>query len=328
MSAVTPDVIRMLTLVPWLLARPGISVEATAQAFATTPEVIHRELDHLAYCGLPGLGGGDLIEVAIVDDAIVVGMADELRRPMRTTPAETMRLLLAASLAAPLLGEASEALARAIARLRASLRVPEGAVAVVEPEPDDLVDGLRSAIASGHRVRLRYRGRTETVAADRDLDPWRLDLVDGAWYLHAHDHGAGAARIFRLDRADRLRVEGGAVTVAAPAVLDPPRYVPAPDDPAVDLALTGRGTWLLDAVTPEAGGTLDASGARTVRVRVGAVEWFARLVLMAAGDAAVTTDGSVRDRIAELARSGLSRLAATPPDTEAPSAPSGGSRRE
>jgi len=323
-----PDVMRMLTLVPWLLERPGIDIDRIAEAFATDPDVIRLELDHLEYCGLPGLGGGDLIEVAMVDDTVVVSMADELRRPMRTTPAETMRLLLAASLAEPLLGPAAEPLTRAIARLRAVLRVPEDAVAVVEPEPDDLVPVLRAAIAERRRVRMSYRGRTDATAVDRDLDPWRLDLVEGAWYLHAHDHGAAAGRIFRLDRAADVRVLAEPATVPVPEDLEPPRYVPSPDDPEVELELRGRGTWLLDAVTVEPGGTIAESGTRTVRVRVGAQEWFARLVLMAAGDAVVRTSGAVRDRVAERARAGLSRLAAAPPDAEADDPATGRRRRD
>ncbi len=306
-----PDVMRMLTLVPWLLARPGVSIGEIAAAFAVPEETIRLELDHLDYCGLPGLGGGDLIEVRIVGDEVVVSMADELRRPMRTTPAETMRLLLAASQAQRVLGPSAEALTRAVAKLRAALGVPEDAVVVMDPEPGDLVEGLRDAIAAGLRVRLAYRGRAETAPSDRDLDPWRLELVGGAWYLHAHDHGAGEGRIFRLDRASDLRVEGGAARVAPPAVLDPPRYIPSADDPEVEVILGPGGAWLLDAVEVPAGATVEAPGGRTARFRVGAPEWFARLVLMTGGGAEVRSPSGIRALVRDRARTALGRLAGT-----------------
>jgi len=303
-----PDVVRMLTLVPWLLERPGASIAEIAAAFATTEEAIRTELDHLDYCGLPGLGGGDLIDVRILGDTVVVGMADELRRPMRTTPAETLRLLLAASQAERMLGPAAGALTRAVAKLRAALGVPEDAVVVVEPEAGDLVEELRAAVVAGRRVRISYRGRGDTTAVDRDLDPWRLELHDGAWYLHAHDHGAGAARIFRLDRAAALRVTEQPVTVPVPAELEAPRYVPGPEDPEVEVLLGPGGTWLLDAVTvaPEATGA--APGGRTARFRVGAPEWFARLILMAGGHAEVRDPSGLRTLVHRRALAGLERL--------------------
>lgn len=303
-----PDVMRMLTLVPWLLERPGATVGEIAAAFATSEEVIRRDLDHLDYCGLPGLGGGDLIDVRIVGDTVVIAMADELRRPMRTTPAETVRLLLAASQAERMLGPAAGALSRAVAKLRAAMGVPEEAVVVVEPEPGDLVDGLRAAIAEGRRVRLSYRGRGDAAPVERDLDPWGLELRDGAWYLHAHDHGVDGARIFRLDRAADLRVTADPTVVPAPEALEPPRYVPGPDDPEVEVLLGPGATWLLDAVAVAPGASDPSPEGLTVRIGVGAPEWFARLVLMAAGHAEVRGPAEMRTLVARRALAGLERL--------------------
>ena len=94
MSA-TDDVARMLTLVPWLLERPGASLAETAAAFGVDERTVRRDLlDHLDFCGLPGLGGGDLFTVDLSGDRIVVSMADELQRPVRPTPAEALQLVL------------------------------------------------------------------------------------------------------------------------------------------------------------------------------------------------------------------------------------------
>lgn len=306
----SPDILRMLTLVPWLLPRPGVTIAEIAEAFATTEEVIRTELDHLGYCGLPGLHGGDLIDVSIVEDTVVVRMADELKRPMRPSPAETMRLLLAASQAERMLGPASDALTRAVAKLRAVLGVPDGAVTVVDPEAGDAVETLRGAIADGRRVRLTYRGRGDAGPSERLLDPWRLELLDGAWYLHAHDHGLEAGRILRLDRAADVRVEDEAATVPVPGTLESPRYIPAPDDPEVDVLLAPAATWLLDAVTVDAEAMLEEPGGRSARFRVGAPEWFARLVLMAGGRAEVRGPEGVRGLVRDRARAGLALLAA------------------
>jgi proteasome accessory factor B len=54
------------------------------------------------------------------------------------------------------------------------------------------------AVAARRRLRFRYGDK------DREVDPFRLQHRRGRWYLQGHDHGAGEARSFRLDR-----IEGG-----------------------------------------------------------------------------------------------------------------------
>jgi hypothetical protein len=73
------DVHRMLVLVPWLLERPGAHVDEMADVFATTSDQIRRDLALLDFCGLPGLRGGDLFDVTIINDgdADRVGVGDE-----------------------------------------------------------------------------------------------------------------------------------------------------------------------------------------------------------------------------------------------------------
>jgi len=52
------------------------------------------------------------------------------------------------------------------------------------------------AVAARRRLRFRYGGK------DRTVDPFRLQHRKGRWYLQGHDHGAGEARSFRLDRLE------------------------------------------------------------------------------------------------------------------------------
>jgi predicted DNA-binding transcriptional regulator YafY len=54
----TETVGRLLTLLPWLIERPGASVAETAAAFGVSRSIILGDLDTIGYCGLPGLGGG------------------------------------------------------------------------------------------------------------------------------------------------------------------------------------------------------------------------------------------------------------------------------
>jgi proteasome accessory factor C len=304
-----PDVIRMLTLVPWLLERPGASLAETAAAFATDVATIRAELEHLDYCGLPGLGGGALFDVTIIGDHVTVRMAEELRYPMRPTPHEAIRLLLIATAADRVTAATIPALRSAIEKLHRALGVSEGAVAVLDAEPDDEVMLLRSAIADGVRVRFSYRGRSDREPAVRTVDPWAVELNEGAWYLHGRDAGVGEARVFRLDRATGLARTDEASTSSAPPDLQSPVYEPQDDDLEVELHLDPSAQWLLDAVRAESTeGHADGQGL-IVHLRTGSPEWFARLVLMAGGGAEVIHPVDLRERVRCRAQEALARLA-------------------
>ena len=302
-----PDVVRMLTLVPWLIERPGASLVETAATFATDIGTVRAELEHLDFCGLPGLGGGALFDVTIVDDHVTVRMADELRYPMRPSATEALRLLLIASAAERIAGTDAPALRSAIAKLHVALGVPEGAVAVLDAEPDDDVQRLRRAIADRVRVRFSYRGRGDEVPVDRVIEPWALEFSEGAWYVHALDTGVGEARTFRLDRAAGLELTDVPARSEAPAALESPAYIASDDDLEVELLLQPSSHWLLDAVRPDEVVPRE-DGVRRVTLRTGSPEWIARLVLMGAGGAEVVSPVELRERVRSRAQEALARL--------------------
>jgi proteasome accessory factor C len=296
----TEDVARMLTLVPWLLERPGADTHEAAQAFGVDVRTIRRDLSHLDFCGLPGLGGGDLFEVDLVGESIVVRMADELRRPLRPTPREALRLVLTVDAVSEVLGDELPALRAAVAKVREATGVAEATADVLEPEASHWTAEARDALARGLRVRLTYQGRADERPQERLVDPWALHVRDGAWYLQGHDLGADDRRTFRLDRVADLEVLTEVATHPAPEELPPPRYAPGPDDLQVRLWLSPAGRWLLDAVDVDELEELDGGGAR-VTLRTDAPRWLARLVLMAGGEAAVLEPDRLRREVADSA---------------------------
>jgi predicted DNA-binding transcriptional regulator YafY len=197
-------------------------------------------------------------------------------------------------------------LSSAIVKLAAALGVSPGAIEVVEPGPDGTIVAARRAITQDRAVRFLYRGRQDASPTIRSVEPWRLDLREGSWYLHGHDRDAGAARIFRLDRATDLEVLRDVRIVPVPLELPSPRYEAAPDDLEVELRLEPAALWLLDAIEPDA--TIDVSGSLIVRLRTGAPEWLVRLVMMCGGSAEVVTPDAVRDLVVRRASDALRRL--------------------
>ncbi len=302
------DVARMLTLVPWLVQRPGASFAEIAEAFGVSEDTIRADLGHLDFCGLPGLGGGDLFEVTTVGDRVVLRMADELRRPMRPTPREALRLVVTVDAVAEALGEELPALRSAVDKIRAALDIPERSADVVAPDGVGALAALRGAVRERRRVRLDYQGRADEMPSPREVDPWALHVRDGTWYLQGHDHRSGERRVFRLDRIAATEVLETPVVHVAPAQLDPPAYTAGPDDLEVVLAVSPRGRWIEDAVTVDSLET-QTDGSVTLRLHTDAPGWLASIVLMAAGEVVVRSPDSLAKEVVARARDGADRYA-------------------
>ncbi|MBW3562974.1 MAG: hypothetical protein KY437_10815, partial [Actinobacteria bacterium] len=157
-------VARMLALVPWLLERPGASVREAAEAFGVPPRTLLEDLDTIGYCGLPGLGGGDLFEIDLYRDRIVVRMAHDLDEPLRPTPREALRLVLAGEAVAAAMPEDVPALRSALDAIRSSAGIPAGVS--VEHDDDVLERGLE-------RHRRDARQQLDVEADERRVLPRR-----------------------------------------------------------------------------------------------------------------------------------------------------------
>lgn len=309
MSA-TDAVARMLTLVPWLLERPGATLGETAEAFGVDEKTLRRDLYHLDFCGLPGLGGGDLFEVNIVGDRVVVRMADELRRPLRLTPREALRLVLVVDAVSEALADDLPALRSALDKVRVAAGVPAGVQVQLGSDGSRWLPEVRRAIADGRRLVLGYQGRGDEEPRERRVDPWALHVAEGTWYLQGHDEAAAARRTFRLDRVAALEVLDEPVTTAPPdGPLPPPRYVPGPDDVAVELELGPQARWIADVVDADEDEEV-GEGRRRVRFHTDALPWVEQLLLMGGPDAVVIEPAGLTDRVRADAQAALARYEA------------------
>ena len=73
------------------------------------------------------------------------------------------------------------------------------------------VADLFAAINSHHVVQFRYHSKSSDVASDRTVQPWRLLLTSGAWYLVGFDEEREAMRTYRLTRILGAVVDTGRV---------------------------------------------------------------------------------------------------------------------
>lgn len=267
MSTSAEQVQRMLAEVPYLMSNPGATVDEVARTFGITPAQVGKDLQALWMCGLPGQGGGDLIEIDMdaVEDAGVIRLsnADYLSRPMRFTPDEATSLTVAlravAEVATGALADAAVRAGRTLENLVAE--APTDRVDLYLATGDDTVRSrLRQAIESGERVRLVYdnasRGRTTRPL----VDPVVIEVREGAAYLHAwslaeDDQGGGPSgedddrtgggwRTYRLDRISGLETTGETTSDHGDAPVQRPWFDDAQQTVTLDLAASAR--WIVE----------------------------------------------------------------------------------
>jgi predicted DNA-binding transcriptional regulator YafY len=297
---------RILVMVPWLLDHPGVEVEKVTERFGVSRDELGRDLDVLNVCGLPGYGGGDLIEAGIFGDSVWVRLADFFRRPLRLSLREALALLLAARAVATVPGLPESAhLQRAVEKLEAVLGA-EPRVAIELPAPgDEHLTLLQEAVDRRRVVHLRYHSRTKQETTERDVEPWTVVAAHGAWYLQGWCRLATAPRDFRLDRIAAVSLtdeDAGPPPETAPPL---PDYYPGEDDLEVVLDLARPAWWLPERVKVD---EIEQIGdVRRVRLRTPSLEWVARLALGRSPAIRVVQPPALADRVAELSEEILAR---------------------
>ncbi len=76
---------------------------------------------------------------------------------------------------------------------------------------------ILDAIARKKGISFMYQGRGVDEASLRQVDPWRLLVTDGSWYLIGYDHGKSAQRTYKL-----ARIHGGIAVTANDITHDKP----------------------------------------------------------------------------------------------------------
>lgn len=145
---------------------------------------------------------------------------------------------------------------RAVTKLRA-LGDPDvdahglGALALRVGAAGGAYGPLVDAIDSRTAVRFRYRAASTGEVAVRTVEPWRLAVRRGGWYLLGQDRDRDAARAFRLSRFD-----GAVGTVGEAGAFE----IPGSVDVEAMLGLRGAQVEAFLAITPGRAAALRAQG--------------------------------------------------------------------
>ncbi|MGI9157179.1 MAG: helix-turn-helix transcriptional regulator [Marmoricola sp.] len=328
MTGAREQVARLLALVPYLNSHPEVALDQAARDFHVKPEQIVRDLKVLWYCGLPGLGPGEMIDIDMDalepdgDRMIRLSNADYLGRPLRLGSSEAAALLVA--LRAMREGSPAtsrEVIDRVLTKLEGATAdgtVP-GTVDVVEV-PEHLVVSeqvgarLGEAVAGNLQVRLEYYVPTRDETTERVVDPLAVLEAEGHSYLDAWCHLAEARRLFRLDRVSALEI------LEQPALEHdvPPRdlseglFEPGQDDVLATVRLHRVARWVAEYYPVESQTEL-ADGGLEVALRIGDPQWLVRLLMRLTPYAELVGPGELASRVSDAARRVLALYATDTP---------------
>lgn len=313
-SSANERVSRLLTLVPYLLARPGIAISEAAADFGINQRQLRKDLELLWMCGLPGYGPGDLIDLSFDGDLVSVTYDAGMRRPLRLTGGEATALLVALRALAETPGVTdAEAVHRAIAKIEqaAGSAQPSGVVVgkTVREGPGTARtrEAVSRALGSRSALWLRYYTASRDEISERAVDPMRLLIVQAVGYLEAWCRKADGVRLFRLDRIDELQVldEPAAPPKGArPTDVSDGVFTPRPDQPEAELVLDPDARWVAEYYPCEELAELDGGRLR-IRMRYGDESWMTRMVLGLGGSASVESPTALADAVRQRAADGL-----------------------
>jgi predicted DNA-binding transcriptional regulator YafY len=202
---------RLLAIVLELQARGRQRAEDLAATFETSKRTIYRDIEALSEAGVP------LVAVPGQGYSLMEGY---FLPPLTFSSDEAAMLLLGSDVMAGSFDRQYRAAAETAGRKIAGV-LPDGLRAEVAALRESILfiparatseerylSLLRGAILARRAVRFRYHTRHRANGSGdpttREVDPFTLVHLQGAWYLTGHDGLRGGMRTFRLDRMEEL----------------------------------------------------------------------------------------------------------------------------
>jgi len=300
---------RLLNLVPYLLARPGILISEAAADLDVSERQLREDLELLWVCGLPGYGPGDLIDMALDGDRVTISHDAGIDRPLRLTQDEALALVVALRMLAETPGTGSrDVIERALAKIEnAAGDLADAPVAVKLPANAEKLDQVRAAVEGGHALRMTYYTAARDETTERVVDPMRVLMVGGRAYLEAWCRRAEATRMFRVDRIDaftELDEPAAPPPEAEPQDVSGGVFKPTADLPLMTLRIGRHSRWIteyypVEEVRPS------SSGEWTVTMRITDLGWAQRLLMGLGPDVTVVGPPELLERIRRQATAAL-----------------------
>ena len=298
---------RTMAMLAWLDAQPdSVPVADVARRFGVTRRDVVEDLLLAACCGIAPFEPADLYEVELSDDETEVRLhSTPWLHPRRAmlTPAEVVAVSTSGQLLAQLAGpEERELLTSAVGKVSAAMGL-SGHLRVVLDSPPHL-GALRAAVRSKIQVRIDYfAATTHRISEDRLIDPLKVSMDQGRWYLEAWDHESARRRRFRVDRI--LELEPLETPVRSRYPKAPAEQWPPVEAPLVVLRAPASASWVAEAHPAELRQLDD--GWLELELRVADWQWLANLLLQIGPGVEVVAPPDRRELPGDTARAVLER---------------------
>ena len=293
-EAAAERAIRLIDLVPYLVAHPGITVKEVAHEFDLTVPELTKDLDLLFMCGLPGYTPLELIDLSVDDGVISIRDPQNLDAPRRFSQTETLVIRVALSALEELLPEEKREKVRALqVKLNHFFRsdVPENALFYQGDASREKMQVIRKAIELDKKLRLRYLNLTKSEITERTVSVFRVVAEVQRTLIDAWCDLSDGVRTFNLAQIQGIEL----LDEQARAVLDSSEGASTP----VLFKAEDRSYFLVEnesAIIREDEG---------YRIDIFQEEWLVRSALSEAGAIVIEAPEIIRRRIAQRAREAL-----------------------
>jgi proteasome accessory factor C len=306
----------ILQLVPYLVGKGEVSLVEAADEFDVTPAQMRSMVEKLTVIGRPGDGGfwqlpHDLYDIDwdLLDQRDIVSITNSvgLERSPRLTAREAAALLAGLQLVrtVPGVGD-SELVGGLLAKLARGASATPADVIVAPGPVDGVRDVVDEALRRGVAVSFTYQA-PDAAPTTRTVDPMKVQIADGQWYLQGWCHLRQAVRTFHLDRVSDVSLTDIESTHALDA--PPALFAPGENDAVARLAFAAPLAPLLGDYLDRAEMTED--GDRVVAtLRVADSHSLKRLAARRGGQLEVLAPDAARSAAAEWAAAGLAQYAA------------------
>ncbi len=315
MTSLSTRLVRLLNMVPYFQANPGISAAEAASDLGVSTKQLMTDLNQLWMCGLPGYSPGDLIDLAFSEESIEVIFSAGMDRPLRLTSPEATAVLVALRALVEVPGVLDPEAARsAIAKIESAAgdqhAMPDEASAHESPA----AAAVREAVRLHRAVALDYYSASHDTTSHRVVDPIRILFVGDQSYLEAWCRSAEGVRLFRFDRIDSAQVldePSAPPPLAVEAPPDTALFDADPSLPSATLRIAPTATWMFDYFPMRMVRELP-DGSCEAQMTYASEEWMARLVLGFGAAVTVLAPSSLAAQVRTAAGAALQAYEAAP----------------
>lgn len=195
--------IRLLDLVPYIVAHPGISITELAKEFSISRDEVLKDLNLLFLCGLPGYTPLELIDISFDEESVVIRDPQNLAAPRNLNESEALIARIALAALEESTPKTSAAYLQIIA-LREKIAeafsssIPASAITFTLDKERASLEAIENAIKQELDLEMTYNNVTKDSSSRRSITPISIIAEDKRTLVSAYCHSAKALRTFNL----------------------------------------------------------------------------------------------------------------------------------